>query len=934
MKRLSAASAVRVLGLLLALSSRAEAQCPDWRSGFHLGGTDGDIFSLAVFDDGSGSALYAGGRFSTVGTVGAQNIARWDGSAWSSVGSGMTGGGAGSTIVSALCVFDDGSGPALYAGGRFTTAGGVPAVNLAKWDGSTWSPVGGGTNSNVHALTVHDDGSGPALYAGGSFDAAGGIPANRIARWDGSDWSSLGAGIGSEDVYESVSALCVFDEGSGPRLFASGSFTLAGGAAANNIARWSGTAWSSLGSGTNALVGAMCVFDGGSGPELHVGGAFTTAGGIAASQIARWNGSTWSPLGSGMGSTGAVSTLSVFDDGLGPALHAGGTFTTAGGAQANRIAKWDGSAWSSLGSGMNAQVNVLAVFDDGSGPALHACGLFTTAGEAIANHVARWDDSTWSAVGGGFGMNNTVFAMTVFDDGSGTALHVGGAFTSAGVTSANAIAKWNGSSWSSHGSGMGNSTSFPPAIVHALVAYDDGSGQALYAGGSFISAGGLAANNIAKWNGTSWSPLGSGIDDPGQVYTLAAFEDGAGPALYAGGSFTSAGGVPANHVARWDGSSWSPLGSGLSGLSNARVEALAVFDDGTGPALYVGGEFDSAGGVPVSKIAKWTGNVWLPVGSGMSGPVQVLAVYDDGAGAALYAGGLFNAAGGTSAASIAKWDGSSWSNLGSGLTGQWAEVSALAAFDDGAGTKLYAAGRFTTAGTVPANGIARWNGGHWSSPGIGLEFPGLPPLAEALGVFEIESVPTLFVGGLFYTAGGEFSRFIAAWSGCPGNGDGTPFCFGDGAPAACPCGNNGSPGHGCQNSSSTGGALLEGEGGASLAADTVVLTSSGEKPTALSIFLQGDTDVDPAAPFGDGLRCVGGTLKRLFVKNAVAGVVVAPSGADLSVSARSAAAGDPILAGEARSYQVYYRDSAPAFCPSPPGSTFNASQAVRLLWAP
>src|SRR6185503_18691424 len=70
-------------------------------------------------------------------------------------------------------VFDDGSGPALYAGGAFTTAGGVSARHVARWDGSSWTPLGSGTSSTVLALAVHDDGGGPALYAGGEFTTAG-----------------------------------------------------------------------------------------------------------------------------------------------------------------------------------------------------------------------------------------------------------------------------------------------------------------------------------------------------------------------------------------------------------------------------------------------------------------------------------------------------------------------------------------------------------------------------------------------------------------------------------------------------------------------------------------------------------------------------------------------------------------------------------------
>src|SRR5262245_29012979 len=97
-------------------------------------------------------------------------------------------------------------------------------------------------------------------------------------------------------------------------------------------------------------------------------------------------------------------------------------------------------------------------------------------------------------------------------------------------------------------------------FVHALTAFDDGSGLALYAGGDFRGAGGVAANRIAKWDGTAWSARGNGLSD--SVFALTVFDDGSGPSLYAGGLFTSAGVVVANHIARWNGTSWSALGSG------------------------------------------------------------------------------------------------------------------------------------------------------------------------------------------------------------------------------------------------------------------------------------------------------------------------------------------------------------------------------------
>ncbi|HEV8112100.1 MAG TPA: hypothetical protein VGR31_04940 [Planctomycetota bacterium] len=167
-------------------------------------------------------------------------------------------------------------------------------------------------------------------------------------------------------------------------------------------------------------------------------------------------------------------------------------------------------------------------------------------------------------------------------------------------------------------------------------------------------------------------------------------------------------------------------------------------------------------------------------------------------------------------------------------------------------------------------------------------------------------------------------------------GDGSEFvsyCFGDGTGPACPCANSGAPGHGCENSSTTGGAVLTVVGAASLALDTVQFTSSGEKPTALSIVLQGTTSV-AAVHFGDGLRCASGLLKRLYVANAVGGVVTAPQGSDLSVSARSAALGDVISLGATRVYHAYYRDADATFCASPAGSTYNVSNAIAVAWGP
>jgi len=162
----------------------------------------------------------------------------------------------------------------------------------------------------------------------------------------------------------------------------------------------------------------------------------------------------------------------------------------------------------------------------------------------------------------------------------------------------------------------------------------------------------------------------------------------------------------------------------------------------------------------------------------------------------------------------------------------------------------------------------------------------------------------------------------------PGGGGFQTLCFGDGTQATpCPCSNNGLPGNGCENSAGTGGAHLAATGATN--PDTVVLHTSGELPHSLTIFLQGNVLISPVS-FGDGLRCAGGSLKRLYIENAVGGAADAPGSGDPSVSTQSANLGDPIAPGSSRWYQAYYRDPSTTFCPS--GSTYNITNAVQINW--
>jgi hypothetical protein len=160
-----------------------------------------------------------------------------------------------------------------------------------------------------------------------------------------------------------------------------------------------------------------------------------------------------------------------------------------------------------------------------------------------------------------------------------------------------------------------------------------------------------------------------------------------------------------------------------------------------------------------------------------------------------------------------------------------------------------------------------------------------------------------------------------------------PFCFGDGSAAPCPCGNSGSAGSGCENSFHTGGGVLAASGLASLSADSLLLVSLGEPPAVASAFLQGSA-LAPAARLGDGLRCLGGSLRRLYLETSSLGVATAPQPNEPRISARSAALGDAIPLGATRAYQVLYRDPSPAFCPAPTGGTWNLTSGVAIVWFP
>jgi len=313
--------------------------------------------------------LYVGGGFGTAGGIDALGIAKWNGAIWDSVGSGVTGG-----IVESFAVYNG----ELYVGGGFSSAGGLPNTGLiAKWDGTMWSEVGGGAVEaavlSINALAVYKG----ELYAGGKYTSIGGIGVNHIARWDGTSWKNVGGGISGS--IPSVHAMVVYNDD----LYVSGEFISAGGIISPRMARWDSTQWDSVGSGFNGGVTEMTVDT--ISNTLYAGGGFTSADGVLVYGLAKWDGVEWARVDSTVDSVSAGRALGIYKG----ELYIGNSESknTWAGETLNFIGRWDGNQWNALGAGTSNTVLSMAVFDND----LYIGGGFNQAGGMTVNYIARWN---------------------------------------------------------------------------------------------------------------------------------------------------------------------------------------------------------------------------------------------------------------------------------------------------------------------------------------------------------------------------------------------------------------------------------------------------------------------------------------------------------------------------------------------------------------
>lgn len=602
--------------------------------------------------------------------------------------------------VSAMLVHDG----ALFVAGGFLSMGAAPARRVARFDGTTWSAVGGGVDGRVNVLAEYDG----DLVAGGEFQEAGGVAASNIARWDGTAWHPLGEGANS-----SVHSLAVLNGD----LIAGGVFGTAGGVSVGHVARWDGSSWHAMGEGFGGGVGCLCVYRG----ELYAGytAYFGEYPDYRMAFVWRWDGSHWAPLTTvpeydPVDCFPGIISLQVMDD----RLYAIGKWMAVDEWHRN-LCFWDGAGWHNAPSGWSAGSGhiecehpaVILPYRDG----FLLGGYFWGLGGGVSHSLALYDGSAWTSFPGGgvsevgASEGGTVGAMAEYRG----YVYVAGNFQRVGNLTAPLLARWDGSEWSAVAPGTQGVT----GSVTALAPW----GDRWVASGSFTLPGEQAATHIAVLDRERWDPIRPELN--GSISALTPFGEG----TVVAGDFTMAGDLPVGGVASWDGSAWHTLGSGLQG---GPVRSLDVY----GGELLAGGHFQAAGEKVVEFVAHWDGESWSQFGDRLDGVVNGLEVHDG----TLFVLGNFTG-------NVAWWDGLHWRIAGQDLEGRatrlkstpiglfaadndddlwrwengsWSAIGIPAGQIRCLGTHkgdLIVGGRLRLAATADEVGLLRWDGNAWSS---------------------------------------------------------------------------------------------------------------------------------------------------------------------------------------------------------------------------
>jgi|GEM_PF-1978589 len=540
--------------------------------------------------------------------------------------------------VTAMVEWDpDGPGPLgskLVVSGGFEAAGSVEAAGMVTWDGAQWEafPV---PLANVNAL---------AVFNGDLVAAPSNASPAAMTRWNAAAgmWEPMGA------LLAPPLTLAVFNN----QLYAGGAGIVSGTSAPRPMARWNGTAWQGVTSVLTGTVHALHVHNN----LLFIGGG-TSFGGLIVASYTGSSTTLHSPQSAG---TGGPARCFASHNGL---LYMGIT-------SFQPLMTYDGAAWQTAGFGVftynPATPAVYAMRSFGGD--LYVVGDFVTNFQFHeAGNIIRLRQGEWQHPSQTVGVGSWPAPLGDLTEFEGR-LIIGG---SAGgqLLSAAGVCAYDGTAYSAL-------TTDLDGAVYTAVRYN---GQDVLAG-AFGRAGAVALNGAGVRSAGTWTPLAEG---PGINCNSAIVHNGD---LIVSGYTALRDGMP---VRRWDGTSWSPMGSG-----NHQYVGLSGIASFNGDLVVAGG---------TGNISRWDGAAWQPLGLAF-GSVYTMTVV----GNRLIAGGHIPDSG-----HVRAWDGAAWHNLGSGVNN---EISKSCAYRG----EVIVAGRLTASGTTPLNHIARFDGALWQPLGAGF----------------------------------------------------------------------------------------------------------------------------------------------------------------------------------------------------------------------
>lgn len=544
-------------------------------------------------------------------------------------------------------------------------------------------------------------------------------------------------------------------------LYVGGEFTMIDDLRSFGVAKWDGTKWWGISPPTASgqTVEAMATDAAG---NLYVGGSFRDFGGLDALRIAKWDGSRWHTMGAGLGYNGTAASQKVKSIAVSPSgvVYAGGVFTESNGVTVNNIARWDGSHWQPLGPGFNGGFStevVNAMAFDAAGN-LYVTGKFSYFGDNTPiNGIAMWDGTSWSNLSTGLTGSAPISqgCALVFDTNGD--LIVGGEFKNAGGLQVNNIARWNGSSWSAFGT-AGAEAGIPVGSSKGVRALRiSAAGEVIAASKMSISEGSVFYQMV-RWDGSNWLDAIPFPAKMGEIRTFAIMPNGD---FIIGGAFksmgTGANEFHASHLVRWDGTGFHRFGSGPD------AEILAAKFD-SNDDLIVAGNFQTIGDIQASRIARFDGTRWWPYGTGLDGAVHAIELGENGK---LYAAGEFLHAGSVATRTIAHWDGTQWISMEGGLT-QTGTVPIVRAMALGANSELYVGGEFASSVSgVELMGVGLWKEGGWHSLDGGCRFLDGGPRSGRVESLLIDGQGNLVAGGYFQKMGigSGNTAHLAQWDG-------------------------------------------------------------------------------------------------------------------------------------------------------------------------